>query len=238
MANAPKSGTGFAAQISQAVTAFWDRRESQREDSIDLTNRGAVLGGKQLNGFVSLLKTVAVEAGVAPAQVITDNNYLPGYFRSSKEWDMIIIDGGGRLPAAIELKSQIGSYGNNFNNRAEEALGSAVDLWTAFREGLFPEQLAPWLGWLMVVGRDDDSERPVSNHEPHFPVLAEFVGATYLQRYQILCQKLVRERHYNCASVLWTRADRSYGDLGEETSISSFLASLYGYLSSAARKRS
>ena len=54
---------------------------------------------------------------------------LPGFFRPTKLWDLLIINQGG-LVAALELKSQVGpSFGNNFNNRTEEALGTAVDLW-------------------------------------------------------------------------------------------------------------
>ena len=52
---------------------------------------------------------------------------LPGYFRPTKLWDLLVIN-QGRLVAALELKSQIGpSFGNNFNNRTEEALGTAID---------------------------------------------------------------------------------------------------------------
>jgi len=50
-----------------------------------------------------------------------------GRFRSSKNWDFLVITPRKKLLVAIELKSQVGSYGNNFNNRAEEAIGSAVD---------------------------------------------------------------------------------------------------------------
>jgi hypothetical protein len=46
---------------------------------------------------------------------------LPGYFRPTKLWDVLVIH-DKRLLAAIELKSQVGpSFGNNFNNRTEEA---------------------------------------------------------------------------------------------------------------------
>jgi hypothetical protein len=59
---------------------------------------------------------------------------LPGFFRPTKLWDMLVIH-EGKLIAAIELKSQVGpSFGNNFNNRTEEAIGNAHDLWTAYRE--------------------------------------------------------------------------------------------------------
>ena len=76
---------------------------------------------------------------------------LPGYFRPTKLWDLLIIN-HGHLVAALELKSQVGpSFGNNFNNRTEEALGTAVDLWTAYREGAFGESARPYVGWLMLV---------------------------------------------------------------------------------------
>jgi hypothetical protein len=35
----------------------------------------------------------------------------------------------GSLVATVEVKSQVGSFGNNFNNRVEEAIGSATDFW-------------------------------------------------------------------------------------------------------------
>jgi hypothetical protein len=62
---------------------------------------------------------------------------LPGFFRPTKDWDMLVVH-EGHLIAAVEFKSQRGpSFGNNFNNRTEEAIGNATDLWTAFREGAY-----------------------------------------------------------------------------------------------------
>ena len=50
-----------------------------------------------------------------------------------------ISDLKGHLVAAIEFKSQAGeAIGNNLNNRAEEVVGLASDLWVAFREGVIP----------------------------------------------------------------------------------------------------
>ena len=143
---------------------------------------------------------------------------------------MLIIAPSGKLIAAVELKSQVGSYGNNLNNRTEEAIGSAVDLWTAFREGQFPDQQAPWVGWLMVVGRDKASERSVRNPKPFFAVRPEFVNASYLDRYRILCQKLILERHYTSTALLWTSDANTYGDLSPEISVKSFINSFTGYI--------
>lgn len=222
--------------IGKAVNAFWLTKMSQLTKSGDTSNRGAVVGGRQLDGFINLLKAVALDAGVPEDCIITDNNYLPGYFRSSKDWDMLVLSPSGKLIAAIELKSQVGSYGNNFNNRTEEAIGSAVDLWTAFREGQFPNQSAPWIGWMMIVGRDAASERPVRNYEPYFPVRNEFNGADYLDRYRILCQKLILERHYTSAALLWTSDANSYGDVSDDISINSFITSFFGHLAGAANE--
>jgi hypothetical protein len=80
--------------------------------------------------------------------------------------------------AAVEFKSQRGpSFGNNFNNRTEEAMGSALDLWTAYREGAFNKTIRPWLGYVFLLEDCEGSRRPVKVREPHFKVFPEFVKA-------------------------------------------------------------
>lgn len=113
---------------------------------------------------------------------------------------MVVSD--GRLVAAIELKSQVGpSFGNNFNNRTEEALGNSVDFWTAYREAAFREALQPWLGYLLFL-EDCAASRRAVRVEPHFAAFREFRNASYAKRYELLCYKLVRERQYNAACFL------------------------------------
>ena len=82
----------------------------------------------------------------------------------------------------------------------------------------------------MVVGRDKASERSVRNYEPYFPVRPEFNGACYLDRYRILCQKLILERHYTSAALIWTSDSQAYGDMAPDISISRFLNSFSSYL--------
>ena len=107
---------------------------------------------------------------------------LPGYFRPTKLWDLLVIH-KGELIAAIELKSQVGpSFGNNFNNRTEEAIGTAHDFWTAYQEEAFGKQPRPFVGWLMLVEDAPESRSPVRDTSPHFPVFDEFKGASYLKR--------------------------------------------------------
>lgn len=104
---------------------------------------------------------------------------LPGYYRAEKKWDLVVaVD--GRLFAAVEFKAQVGpSFGNNYNNRTEEALGNATDYWAAYCEGAFWGSPKPWLGYLMLLEDATGSTRPVSVAERRFPVLEEFRDASY-----------------------------------------------------------
>jgi type II restriction enzyme len=141
---------------------------------------------------------------------------LPGYFRPSKIWDLLIFH-KDELVAAIELKSQVGpSFGNNFNNRAEEAIGTAHDLWTAYREGALGKQPRPFLGWFTVVEDAPEARRPVADKVSHFPVFEEFENASYLKRYDILCQRMMKEQLYSAAAVITSkRTDICTGDFIE-----------------------
>lgn len=216
--------------VKAAVKSFWEIKQKQLSASNESSNRGAVVGGKQLDAFADLLRTIAIEQGVPEACIYTKQAYLPGYFRSSKDWDFLIIAPNKKLIAAIELKSQIGSYGNNLNNRAEEAIGSAVDLWTAFRENQFPDQTAPWIGYLTIVGKDEKSTCAISNNEPHYSVLPEFKNASYLDRYRILCQKLILERHYSMAALICTSGPDHFEDISTDTSVEIFIRSFIGHI--------
>lgn len=223
----------YNREFKEAVRSFWLIREkqikSQKSRGIkDQGTRGAVTGGKQMSGFIDLLKKIALDLDIPEEYIYTKGSVIPGYFRPTKNWDFIIITPNKKLVCCIELKSQVGSFGNNFNNRAEEALGSAVDLWTSFREGAFPNQDAPWLGYMIVVEKRDKSSEPVHVSEPIFKVFKEFRGTSYLDRYKLLCQKLILERHYSSTAVIWTsniKGDIAFGSMDKEVSFESFINS-------------
>lgn len=221
--------------VKSAVELFWNTRNKQTTQQTtknikDTGNRSAVTGGKQLDGFLDLLCTVAEDIGIPQDCIYTKGNHIPGYFRPTKDWDLLIISPNKKLISIIELKSQVGSFGNNFNNRTEESLGSAIDLWTAFREKAYPNQSAPWVGYLMLVEKSEKSTRPVRVSEPHFKVFPEFNGGSYLDRYRILCQKLMLERHYSQCCLMWSKNDLSFGNVADEISIESFIHSFVGHL--------
>jgi hypothetical protein len=146
-----------------------------------------------------------VDAGLAEANIFWASRLeLPGYFRAEKNWDLLaVVD--GELVAVIEFKAQVGpSFGNNFNNRTEEALGNATDLWAAYREGAFKPSQRPWLGYVFILEDCPKSQSPIRVKEPHFPVFPEFQNASYATRYELLLTKLLRERLYDGVSLLLT----------------------------------
>jgi hypothetical protein len=201
-------------RIRQAVAYYWSARQRQSEKQVeqgrsDQGARGAVTGGYQMLGFSELITSLLVDVGVAQEHIFYRKSLeLPGFFRPTKEWDLLVVR-DGQLIAAIELKSQVGpSFGNNFNNRTEEAMGTALDLWTAYREGAFNKTVRPWLGYLFLLEDSVKSRQSVKVTEPHFKVFPEFVNASYARRYELFCRKLVRERHYNTAAFLLSARDK------------------------------
>jgi hypothetical protein len=81
-------------------------------------------------------------------------------------------------------------------------MGSALDLWTAFRERAYLNSSQPFLGYFFMLEDCEASNRPVRVQEPHFKVFPEFVGASYLRRYELFCRKLVLERHYTASAFI------------------------------------
>lgn len=237
----------YADQIEQAVEHFWRTRLKQAKHqgtttgSRDAGSRSAVTGGAQLDGFIHLLASVLEDAGLPDHTIYTKQTVLPGYFRPSKNWDLVaVVD--GELLATIEFKSHVGSsFGNNFNNRVEEALGSATDLWTAYREGAFKPSRRPWLGWLMLLEDAPKSQALVRLSEPHFEVLEEFKAASYAKRYELFCQRLVRERLYDATCLLLSDRENGlqggYSEPNQEINFKCFATSLSAHVMAFAKMR-
>ncbi len=231
----------------EAIKAFWQTRANatqmqKKSGKVDQGERAGVTGGKNMDGFSNLVIDIVKANGLSHAQIHQKRAVLtlPGYFRPTKLWDLLVLN-EGRLVAALEFKSHVGpSFGNNFNNRAEEAIGTSHDLWTAYREGAFGKQERPFVGWLMVVEDAPKSRAPVKDNSPHFPVFNEFVGASYQKRYDILCQRLALEQLYSSAAVITTPrtavADGTYSELSVMTGLRSFVAVLAGHIATEAAR--
>jgi len=190
-----------------AVQSYWDARSHQQQKQIeggkiDAGTRGAVTGGSQMGALEVLVVDILKEAGLDHLAIKTRLGLeLPGYYRPEKKWDLIVVS-GGHLVCALEFKSQVGpSFGNNFNNRSEEAIGNAVDIWTAYREGRFGTSPRPFLGYFFLLEDCPKVHKPVKVVEPHFKTDPAFKGASYAKRYELLCRRLVLERNYDAACL-------------------------------------
>ncbi len=237
----------YSDKVAKAVEHFWrirlkqDKSQGSTSGKRDAGNRSAVTGGAQLDGFIHLLRSILEDAGLPDHTIFKKKTVLPGYFRPTKNWDLVaVID--GELIASIEFKSHVGpSFGNNFNNRVEEALGSATDIWTAYREGAFKPSQKPWLGWLMLLEDAPKSKSPVRVLEPHFKVFEKFKDASYAARYELFCERLVRERIYDAACLLLSDKNNGlnggYSEPNAEVSFKSFATSLSAHAMAFAKMR-
>lgn len=235
----------YEEKARTAVKAFWGGRESAAQKQlvsgkVDQGSRGAVTSGKNMDGFIQIVTDLVRANGFTHADIHLERKVLtlPGYFRPTKLWDLLVLH-QGKLIAAIEFKSQVGpSFGNNFNNRTEEAIGTAHDLWTAYREGAFGEAAKPFIGWLMLVEDAPESRSPVRDASPHYAVFPDFQKASYLDRYNILCKKLVQEQLYSSAAILASprsaSADGGFTELSEMTSLKNFVTTFAGHIAGAA----
>lgn len=167
--------------------------------------RSKVTGGKHLNVVAEAIRNDLIAAGYNPDDVYYENNCLtlPGWFRPSKDWDLMAFDGQDLL-ATVELKSINSSFGNNCNNRSEESLGSAVDIAHAVKNELVPFQVAPpVVGYVMVVRLCEASTKPgKSSKKSIYPIDSVFAGASYMQRLVVLCRRLLSERLYQAVWIV------------------------------------
>lgn len=217
-------------KVRAAVRHFWQSHATLR-------------AGKNMDGFLGLIADIVKTNGLANADIHVAKRVvtLPGHFRPTKLWDVLVMQ-DGRLIAAIELKSQVGpSFGNNSNNRAEEALGTAIDFWTAYREHAFGETTRPFLGWLVLLEDCAAARKPVNVKSPHFPVRPEFENISYATRYDLFCRKLMEERLYTSAALILSarngKNSGTYSSHSELTSIRNFFAALAGHVATEAASK-
>lgn len=128
------------AEIKKAVREFWRARERGTQSD------------SHPKAFLDLIASDLARAGwtdVAVKKIGGKGRItIPGYFRPAKEWDIVCWD-GDKPVVAIELKTQADSYGNNENNRYEEALGNALDV-----RARYGKQIG--LGFVFVICDDKE----------------------------------------------------------------------------------
>ena len=199
------------ARADLAIADFWGVRASQLASAQSLQGgtRSAVTGGQHLNAVRDLLAEEFRIAGFPATSVHASGRAksLPGYFRPTKNWDLAVTTGVD-IVALIELKSQVGSFGNNANNRAEESLGNPVDLDAAFGHGMLGPR-RPWVGYVYVIEDCPATTRPVRETKTFYPQDQTFDQASYLDRFAILGERVVEQGTYDAAWIIATTSPSS-----------------------------
>jgi len=225
-------------RLHEAVQSYWNARSKNKVKQveggrIDAGTRGEVTGGSQMGAMEVLVADILCEAGLSKVDVKTRTSLeLPGYYRPEKKWDLIVVS-EGQLVMAMEFKSQVGpSFGNNFNNRSEEAIGSASDIWVAYREGRLGKNPAPFLGYFFLLEDCARVKTPVRNKEPYFKVDPAFEKASYSKRYELLCRRLVLERVYSavCLVMATNSPETEITQPAVDLTFKRFVAALRGHV--------
>jgi hypothetical protein len=240
--------------VSKAIRHYWNslgvqgKSQGRAKGSADYGRRTEVTGGKQLDGFIDLIVEILVSAGLKRADIFVgrNNSNIPGFYRPTKNWDVVAVAGKdtGRpgLLACVEIKSLGGpSFGNNYNNRVEEALGNSADVWKAYEMKVIPLHPRPFLGYVMLLEDHEGSVCPIKIVSPHFPVDKSFPNTSYEQRMKILCERLIRERVYDATALVM--ASRQSGGQGKgrepsaDLSVYALAAALDAHVNAYLRQR-
>lgn len=158
-------------------------------------------------------------------------NDLPGWFRASKNWDLLAFE-RDQLAVALELKSISSSFGNNLNNRAEEAIGEATDAKFAVERGLLNRSLPPLFAYALIV-RDCEESRMVRSDptNSHFDPDRMFENTSYADRAEILCRRVRRDNIFG--AVWFVLVDPEKGTVTEpESGLSydAFMSEIRGHI--------
>jgi hypothetical protein len=222
-------------RVRAALEVMWATRRIQAEKQIeagrvDAGVRGEATGGRHMDAFAALLGELASAAGYETADIRMRKGIdVPGFYRPTKQWD-VVVTRRDRLCAAVELKSIAGSFSKNLNNRTEEALGSATDVWAAFKEGTLGAN-PPWLGYLFVIRSAPASTVPVKVRRAVRPIDTVFERTSYVDRYGILCERMVRERVYSGAAYIAAdEAGGTYSEPVDDLGFASFSRAFFGHL--------
>ncbi len=195
--------------FEDAVAAYWGVKASQKnlsaiKDAVGAGTAGSVRGGKHFDVIAALLAKFFLDEGYPPEDIRVAKKQgleLPGYYRPQKQWDVVVVH-QKTLVAAFELKALGGpSFGNNYNNRVEEALGSAVDLRRSALTELYPGE-KPWLGYFFIMEDHPKSRSSVKMAKGALPPHEEWVGKSYQQRFAMFCQRLMAEDLYDAACYI------------------------------------
>lgn len=198
----------YQAAFEASCRSYWTTRDSQAITGGGEGLAAAVRAGKHFGSLEDLVESVFIDCGYSSHNFLRSvSATVPGYYRSTKTWDLIVRD-RGTLVAALELKG-LGavSVGNNFNNRTEEAIGNATDLWLLHSRKAAFGPVRPWCGFMFLLEDYEKTSYPVQQRASPWPLEPEFRGSSYKDRGAILSSRMMAEGLYDAVCYVTSNAD-------------------------------
>jgi hypothetical protein len=193
-------------RIQNLVDAFWGHRNAavalQLESGVQ---GGAARSGGHMRAIQDHVRKIFLDNGLSQDCILPGSPSLPGFFRRAKSWDIVVVY-KGVLVAAIELKSQVGSVGNNANNRIEEAIGNAFDIDAVQRNNQAFGAVPPWLGFVMVFEESERTQAQLRPQTSEFSIDPIFENLSYSRQYQIALSRFVSDGLYDAGWFLTTKS--------------------------------
>lgn len=171
----------YKSEARSAVKTFWLNRKKAG------TRKQA---GGNMTGFVDLIGAIVHANGLTNADILWKSKLavLPGHFCPTQSWKLLVMN-KEKLIAVMKFGSLIStSFGKNNKSGCKDALSIAMDLQAAYRQGTFGEYRRPFVGYLILLEDGPALRTPVKDVSLNFPLLLEFQGASYTDRYKILCE--------------------------------------------------
>lgn len=209
MSHSEPPSTGYSSRLKEAVRSMAQVREEK-----------TVRADSHLQALGNLVRDIFVAEGFDGDDVLIKtkdekekerrkkkhkNLTLPGYFRVTKNWDLLVVE-KDILVAAVEFKSMNTSAAKNINNRVEEVLGSGTDLWAAHDAG-YLGLVKPWLGYFVVLEQSQQMMAVPEISRANFPVDEEFSEKSYLGRWEMACERIVGKGVYDAACLIVSKGD-------------------------------
>ena len=93
---------------------------------------------------------------------------------------------------------------------------------------------------MMVEDAEKSRRSGMRESSQHFRIFPEFKNVSYLGRYDILCQKLVKENLYTAACILASPRESvnhgAFSDMSELTSLKSFVTAFAAHIAATAAR--
>ena len=152
---------------------------------------------------------------------------MAGHFRPAKSWDILCRSAQGAVRVCVECKSQVDSYGNNENNRYEEALGSGLDVRARHGDAVA-------LGFVLVLCDEDATGRATRDRSDDLDPV--FTSSSHMTRREIFARRITDfgvndAPFYDAAALLFvTRTSEVRHPDDPDLDVRTFAARLVGRL--------